>query len=984
MSGLDAGKRRVVELVKRWRRRSKLGVDDLVGRMQLRGCDISRAVFENRFTTHLALKPNVPPDMTVALLEAVTLDLLTSERATAAEALEFAQLTQLPFDWLPRLAQLFPAAEFQIAYSQYQPQLDLRAIRSDGWPTAVTSFIGREVEIANLRRNLREIRLLTLVGVGGSGKTRLALQVAGSLRDEVDGRAYFVRLASLSNEMQLHQALAAAAHLYRDDERALLEQLIAFLTSQPALLILDNCEHIGALCARLASVLLEQCPQLRILATSREPLRAPQEVVWSVPSLTVPSEADLDLPADQLTAVVTRYDAVRLFIARAASALRTFRLTEANALAIARLCRRFDGIPLAIELAAANVKRQTLSEIEHSLRDQRFWKTPLADTWSSHHTMAAVMAWSYERLTQPQQAFLCRAAVFAGGFTPEAAQAVCLGHDVASPDSATRGDAAELALQLVERSLLEVDDGGSQRRFHMLEVVRQYAAARFSEANARVQVAIRTAHARHFLALAEQAKEDIQLTAGSTWVDRIDLERENLRAALSWAHEAAKGTPNEVSLELQLAAALWPYWQTAGYRLEGLGWLRGALAQSPVNADVGERDKRAEALRGASSLAFDLGDYDASRRYIEESLRLAREAGDLRGIGHGHVDLAAVATFGVNDYAAARAHLEESLSNFRTASDAHGVALALTRMGNLEHLLGNHARAVDLLEDSLRRLRQLNSTRLMATTLHNLGMVNCDRGDYAHAATYYEAARELLGQMRNPMSNTRVLLGLGRVYMCQGELLRAQQHFADAIESLRRLGDRWGLAQALNGLGDTARFLGEATRARVHFEEALSVLRDLGQQWMLAWIHSNLGYIYGDLGMFEHAWASHREALLLRAGSRDGSSRVDSIEGVADLAASLGAHTAAAQLFAAAKSLRQALSTPLSVPERIEQERVVQHLSRQMVTDDFDRIMRQGAQLSLDEAFRSAQSLLMSLDQVLKGGVSARAGADDAEARMPS
>jgi non-specific serine/threonine protein kinase len=553
-------------------------------------------------------------------------------------------------------------------------------------PLQLTSFVGRERALADVTGGLAADRLVTLTGAGGTGKTRLALRAAAELLGEYPDGVWLVELAALADPALVPQAVASAVGVREEPGRPLLATLTDALKPQRLLLVLDNCEHLLEASARLADALLRACPHLSILATSREALGIAGETPWRVPSLSVP-ELRRGLPPETLA----QAEAVRLFVHRAVTAKQDFVLTERTAPAVAQICVRLDGIPLALELAAARVRVLPAEQLLGRLEDRFRLLTGGSRTAPARHqTLRAAVDWSYALLSDPERTLFARLSVFAGGWTLEAAEAVC-----ADPDGAgiAPGEVLDLLTRLADKSLVvaeEQPDGTA--RYRLLETLRQYARERLAAGGA---AALRERHAAHYLERAEAGPagpgsyrfgEVVVRAVAEAW----EREGDNARAALAWWLERG-----EAERGLRLVTALNASWQIGGRHGEALRWLDALLAAGPVPAPV-----RAGALNWAGYHAHQQGDYERARALHEASVALWREAGDPRELSVALTALGLVHCL-QGDLARAEALIRESLILARGAGDGAGVSRGLRDLGHVARAAGDYPRAQALLEESL-------------------------------------------------------------------------------------------------------------------------------------------------------------------------------------------------------------------------------------------------------------------------------------------
>jgi predicted ATPase len=460
-------------------------------------------------------------------------------------------------------------------------------------PPQPTSFVGRAAELDTLTALLRSARLLTIAGPAGMGKTRLAIQLAGRFGDDV--AVDFVGLAPLADGRLVAQEVAARLGAVERAGEPIERTLTEHIGARPSLLLLDNCEHLVDRCADLVEALLRGCPELRVLATSLQPLRVPGEVLWRIAPLTLPDRRGVE-----------DSEAVRLFEARARQVRPAFAVEPGNAAAVAELCHRLEGIPLAIELAAARMETLTVEEILGRL-DERLHVLDAGE--GRHGTLQAALDWGYGLLDDSERLLFRRLAVFAGAFDLATAEAVCAD---ATMDARDIGD---LLYGLVERSLLQPITGAGPTRYRLLEPVRRYGVERLADSGEQPALAAR--HAARFRALAHQAEQGERGRDQQDWLERLEASRDDLRTTLAWLRA------HDVESALAMAAALTWYWLTRGHLAEGRGWLDGTLEEAPPDASG-----RARGLVAAARVSFYQGDYDAARRLCESSLALFRGSGD--------------------------------------------------------------------------------------------------------------------------------------------------------------------------------------------------------------------------------------------------------------------------------------------------------------------------------------------------------------------
>jgi predicted ATPase/DNA-binding CsgD family transcriptional regulator len=650
-------------------------------------------------------------------------------------------------------------------------------------PAELNSFVGREQELVEVTRLLGTTRLLTLVGTGGVGKTRLAQRVAAQVLGRYPDGAWLIELAPVVDSTLLQYAVTMSLGLREQPGLSALTILTQHLQPRKVLLVLDNCEHLVASSADLIETLLRACPGLRVLATSREPLGAAGEIAWRVPSLSLPWPVQPN-PGES----GVQSEAVRLFLERATEAVPTFAATEHNAAAIARVCYRLDGIPLALELAATRVVALSVEQIADELDDRfRLLVGGKRTAVERQQTLQAAFDWSFDLLVDPERAVLRRLAPFAGGFGLDAARAVCSGQDVA-PD-----EVLDLLTRLVNKSLVAAEVAAQVARFHLLETVQQYAAARLHAAGEADTAAGQ--HLRWCVDLAERAEPEQRSPDQTLWLDRLELEHENFSAALEWSSTASGG----VEAGLRLAAALRWFWFARGHPSEGLLWLaRGLASPSPVAPSV-----RAKSLDAAGALCHSLGDLVSAETYLTEGLTLWRQLGDKRGMAVSLNTLGLVAK-AQGSHARAGTQLHEALDLAREMDDAPRLATVLNNLAALAIDQGDYGAAQPFLRESLSIKRGLGDAAGIANSLHNLGDAALHQGEYEQATAALREGMTLSRQVGVGHVSAQSLHSLGMVVLRCGDHAAADGHLRESLALFQTLGDRSGIALCLEGLAEAA------------------------------------------------------------------------------------------------------------------------------------------------------------------------------------
>jgi predicted ATPase/tRNA A-37 threonylcarbamoyl transferase component Bud32/Tfp pilus assembly protein PilF len=654
-------------------------------------------------------------------------------------------------------------------------------------PHATTRFVGRERQVGEACGLLARARLVTLVGPGGIGKTRLAQEIAARVLHDFDDGAWLVQLASLTDPALVVNAVASALGVREQAGRSEVETLEVWLKERRVLLVLDNCEHLVDECARLAERLLVSSPGLRVLATSREVLGIAGEAVWPVPALALPEGGRGPDALDS--------EAVRLFVDRAALAKPSFEVIGPAAATVADLCRRLEGIPLAIELAAARVKALSVEQMLARLDDRfRLLAGGSRTAPARQQTLRATLDWSYELLTEEERALLRRLSVFAGGWTLDAAEGVIRNDErgtmnderkkpgpvsdsdihrssvAGDPHLVHRSDVVDVLSRLLDKSLVLVHEQGAETRYGMLETVREYALERLRAEGE--EEAARRCHSEFFLVLGETAAPELNWPKRAEWFERLEAEHDNVRAALGWFAK------NDAEACLRLAAAVWGFWNVHGYMTEGRRWMGAALdAATEAPASV-----LPDALLKAGVLAQLQGDLAAARAYFARGMHVSKVAGDENHFAWFGVNLGYVA-FIEHDMAVARASFEEGLAAAEALGDDRLTMNALNALGEIERMERQWSAARRLYERAGEIARRFGEQSAISMHLCNLGAVTCAEGDLPAASSYFRQALALDHELGFRPNIGHSLDGLAAVAVRHGAWERAGR-LAGAAQAL--------------------------------------------------------------------------------------------------------------------------------------------------------------------------------------------------------
>jgi predicted ATPase len=764
-------------------------------------------------------------------------------------------------------------------------------------PLPATPLLGREYDVAQVCTLLQQttVRLLTLTGAPGIGKTRLGLQVATDLHAAFVDGIVFVPLAPISDPDLVLATIAQVLDVQEQASRALLDSLKGFLREKHLLLLLDNFEQLIS-AAPLVSELLAAAPGLKVLATSRRPLRLSGEQEFVVAPLALPPRGKTT-QASACAAILTQYAAVQLFIVRAQAVKADFAVTDATAAAIAEICHRLDGLPLAIELAAARVKlfppQALLTRLKRRLQ---LLTTGAQDLPARQQTLRTTIDWSYQLLGAGEQLLFARLGVFVGGCTLEAVEAISTTADD------LRSDVLDGLTALVDQSLLkQIEDVGDEPRFTMLEIIREYASEQLM-ARGEVEV-LQQHHAAYYLALAERAAPKLHGTEQGTWLDRLEIEHDNLRAALEWSNSVAEPT-----LGVRLATALFELWERRGSVSEGRRWLSELLLRVPERSSI-----RAAILWRLGNMVLMQHDPTGASSALRESLAIGREMGDE------HATMLALCGLGI---VALRQHeltqsgeiFTEALSLSRKLGDIHDIAFVLHQSSKLAEALGDFEQAVALVAESLALHRQMGD---------QLGIAGS-------------------------------LLRLGQIAYAQADITQAQAFLEESLTIQRTLGNNVAILLIL--LGEVARASGDYQHAAALFEESMGSSRDLDDQVLAALLH-NLGHVAlhdGDIG---RAATLFSESLTLsrKHEDRDGIALcLASLAGVAIVRQRL---ELAARLFGAADRLLGEMNVNLGLADRIEFDRNLAAVRTQAKEKTFAEAWAEGRAIPIAQAIAYALEL---------------------------
>ena len=754
-------------------------------------------------------------------------------------------------------------------------------------PTQLTTFIGREKEVEQIKKRLEKKRLVTLTGSGGIGKTRLSIQIASELLSDFPHGVWSVELAPITDPALVTRAVCTALDVTPQGNMPALDVLTEYLKSKKILLVVDNCEHLIDACAQLCDSLLHACPDLRIITSSREALGIDGENAYRVPSLSLPG------PNDNLHAI-QESEAVKLFTERATTTLPNFELAQSNAPVVAKICQRLDGIALAIELAASRVKLLKVEQIAARLDDAfRLLTGGSRTALPRQQTLRAMIDWSYNLLTEEEKTALQHLSVFADGWTLEAAEFVC-----------DNPNMLDLLTHLVDKSLVAVDlEHVDETRYYLLETIRQYAREKLNDSGEGET--IRQEHSRWFLKLAEKAKPELLGPNQKIWFERLDREKDNSRSALYWLVE------NNVEAAAQLASGLFWFWHTYCYWREGREWY-DRLLKSGMDAHDQKSltpAMRAQVLYEAGWLAIDEMDTNQARSMSEQSLALYRNLGDKGGMAMALNTLGWIAYY-LNEYSRARKLAEESLTLFREAGLKSKFETVFNLLGHLERVQGLYDQAIEFYKESLKWSRETGNKAAIAYTLCVWGYSAWFQGDLEQAKALSEEGLQL--SLEIPLE--------------------------------------WNVAETLTTLGDIARVKGDYQVASTYYGESNDIWERLGNQRERGYLLWSRGWLARLQDYHKQATDFFNEGLILWREVGDQRHIAECLEGLAGVDIDLGETELAAQLMGKAAMIREETKSPLPPVDRANYDQDIVSMRSQLGESNFQKAWAEGRELTMEQA----------------------------------
>jgi non-specific serine/threonine protein kinase len=745
--------------------------------------------------------------------------------------------------------------------------------------------------------------------------------------DDFANGVWFVELAAVSDPEFLTAAIINAIGIKEEPKKTPEESLVDYLKDKEILIILDNCEHLINACADLTERLLSSCPKLKILATSREALNCSGEQIFRIPALTHPEPNSKDTP-EQLT----QYESVRLFIERALPVNPKFRVNNENSAALAEVCSRLDGIPLAIELAAARIKVLSIEKIYERLDDRFNLLTGGKRTaLPRQQTLRALIDWSYDLLTENEKILWSRLSVFSGGWTLEAAEEIC------SDESINKYGIIDHLSELAEKSIIIFNE--SKERYNILETIKQYGREKLENEN---QIFLK--HLDYFLDLAKKAEPELSRSDAKLWLDKLEADHSNFLSAIEWSVENG-----ETEKGAGAAYALAQFWTIRGYHSTGKELLDIIMKKKF------ELSKSAEAklLILAGGFFRQRGDYSQAKKSLEESLDINIELSNKHGIADSFSILGCVA-INQGDYEEAKRFFEETLRIKRGFGDKRGIALSLNNLGSVAIHQGDFEQAKEFYKGSLDIKKEIGDKQGIAISLNNLGIVAAYQGNFEQTKKYYEESLDIFKEIGDKWGISHSLISLGDVARKLGDFEDAEKFFVEGCESFKDIGDKRGVATSLNNLGIITCHLGNYEQARKYLEESLDIRKEIGDKWGISHSLDDLGNVAFNLGDFEQAKNYYFESLAIKKDIGNKSGIADSMSYLGITAIYQENYETAVKLLSASEKIQESIGSVIETNYQKLENETKAKLREQLSEEEFNKYWEEGQKLTLEEAVELA------------------------------
>jgi len=770
------------------------------------------------------------------------------------------------------------------------PTLKTLDARPNNIPVQLSSFIGREEEMKQIKELLRQSRLLTIVGSGGAGKTRLAMQTGADMIDDFANGVFITELAAVSDPELILQTLMNSVGIKEEPEISPREIVTGYLKNLEILIIFDNCEHLVSECAEIAEFLLRRCPGLKIITTSRESLNCPGEYTYRAPSLSLPDKSEYNSPEK-----LAQCEAVRLFTERALSINPDFRISSDNAKALAEICSRLDGIPLAIELAAARIKILTVNKINERLDDRfKLLSGGKRTALPRQQTLKALIDWSYDLLTEKEKILWSRLSVFTGGWTLESAE------EIFTDSNITGEEIIDLLSQLADKSIIIYNT--EKNRYMMLETLKQYGSEKLKDSGE--EKIYRSKHLKYFNEFSKEAELKLNGSEVHLWLDKLESEHGNLQSAISWA--AGEGDKEEGA---QLSGQLVIFWEIHGHNTVGIILLESILESIRCNEQNVSKESVAKVLKSVGILARNLGNFEKSK-----------------------------------------ASLNESLEIYRRTEDKHGITGSLINLGIVESDQGNYEQAQKIYEESLALGREINDKSSIADSLINMGTAAYYQGIYKQAQNFFEESLTLRRDTGYKLGIAMCLNNLGSLALRQNNFEHGQKLYKESLAIAKEIGDKTGIAMCLNNLAGLSSTQENYDQALSLYKESLSLFREIGDRLGNVMTLNNLGMLECINKNYDTAMKYFSESIELSREIGDKIGTIDSLIGFSAVLSSGNSLSLSVNLLGAVDTALKKLGLKLQVKYSKFHEMITNQLHEKLSDEVFSKYFEEGNKLSIEEA----------------------------------
>lgn len=812
------------------------------------------------------------------------------------------------------------------------PPLKTLDARPNNLPVQLSSFIGREGAMKEVKNLLGQSRLLTIIGTGGCGKTRLAMQTGADMIDEFANGVFITEFAPVSDPSLVMQTLLNSFGVKENQGKSPEELLTEFLNDKEMLLILDNCEHLIHECARLSEILLSRCPKLKIIATSREALNCSGEQTYRLPSLSLPDPSAVNTPE-----MLTNYESVRLFIERALSVNPNFRVNDSNASALSEICIRLDGIPLAIELAAARVKILSLEKIQERLNDRfNLLSSGKRTALPRQQTLKALIDWSFDLLSDNEKILWGRLSVFNGGWTMDAAEEIC------SDGKIRKNEILHLLSQLAEKSIIIYDEG--KERYRILETMKQYGEDKLKETdNAEV---ILEKHFEYFLNFSETAEFNLTGAKAKFWLDNLETEHNNIQSAIEWSLN--KGFKNRSA---KLAGVMGNFWKIRGHCSLGNQLLEKIL----INTHGISKSVLGKAMDVSGMLFLNQGEHEKAYKIHSESLGLFRELEDKNSTAVSLYNIGDV-EYSRGNYEKAKKLYEESLEINMEIENDTGISNNLNCLGNVAWNLADYEQAQKFYEDALSMWRKIGDKNGIAVSLNGLGNVFSIRGKYDQALIYYNESLDYRRDLGDKNGISSSLNNIGNIAFYIGDHELTRKSFEESLLLRREIGNKFGITTSLINLGVAESHIGNYEDAKIFFEESISLAREIGDKNGIGFSLFGLGEIFYSMKIYDKAQSYYEECINLRLEMGDKGGVALVLIRFAIMFCDSKEYSQAVKLFGTVDTILNTTGRIFEPSETKLQEIKLDELREKLSDEKFNEFFEEGKRLTMEQAVDIALS----------------------------